>query len=101
MLCKYSTIELHPQPMFSSFEVYRLVFLVFHRDTDTLVGLPRPIHESVKTLKQVNRVGSQSSRIENQQGKLDYQDLSCRPFGQLGKIRSLYLSSFLHKDRFF
>jgi len=23
------------------------------RDTETLIGLPRPIHESVKTLKQV------------------------------------------------
>lgn len=24
-----------------------------HSDTDTVVGLPRPIHESIKTLKQV------------------------------------------------
>uniref|UniRef100_A0A672RTN2 Striatin-interacting protein 1 homolog n=1 Tax=Sinocyclocheilus grahami TaxID=75366 RepID=A0A672RTN2_SINGR len=29
-------------------------FLMFYSDTDTLVGLPRPIHESVKTLKQVS-----------------------------------------------
>lgn len=47
--------------------------LAFHRDTDTLVGLPRPIHESVKTLKQVSKVGS--SRIGSYQGKLDHQGL--------------------------
>ncbi|XP_060161320.1 striatin-interacting protein 2 isoform X1 [Globicephala melas] len=40
------------------------------QDTDTLVGLPRPIHESVKTLKQVTRVGSQSSGIGSHQGIL-------------------------------
>lgn len=27
-------------------------------DTDTVVGLPRPIHESIKTLKQVSRAAS-------------------------------------------
>ncbi|VTJ69586.1 Hypothetical predicted protein [Marmota monax] len=42
------------------------------RDTDTLVGLPRPIHESVKTLKQVTRVGSQSSGIGSHQGPLTF-----------------------------
>lgn len=26
---------------------------VLYSDTDTIVGLPRPIHESIKTLKQV------------------------------------------------
>lgn len=26
---------------------------IYNSDTETLVGLPRPIHESVKTLKQV------------------------------------------------
>lgn len=32
-----------------------LIPTFFHprRDTETLIGLPRPIHESVKTLKQV------------------------------------------------
>lgn len=40
------------------FDTFDLVCLAFHRDTDTLVGLPRPIHESVKTLKQVTRVGT-------------------------------------------
>lgn len=42
-----------------------------HRDTDTLVGLPRPIHESVKTLKQVSRLGCQSSEIGTHQYKLN------------------------------
>ena len=42
-----------------------------HRDTDTLVGLPRPIHESVKTLKQVSRLGCQSSERGTHQYKLD------------------------------
>lgn len=34
-----------------------LTLTFFHppRDTETLIGLPRPIHESVKTLKQVRR----------------------------------------------
>lgn len=86
-----------------TFDAYDLVYLPFHRDTDTLVGLPRPIHESVKTLKQVTRVGSQSSGIGSQQGKLgDYQSpeywlfyqthsepiilyFPCRHFGQRGR----------------
>uniref|UniRef100_A0A452TVY4 Striatin interacting protein 2 n=1 Tax=Ursus maritimus TaxID=29073 RepID=A0A452TVY4_URSMA len=38
------------------------------QDTDTLVGLPRPIHESVKTLKQVTRVGSQREKNKETKG---------------------------------
>uniref|UniRef100_A0A8C2QYL4 Striatin interacting protein 2 n=1 Tax=Capra hircus TaxID=9925 RepID=A0A8C2QYL4_CAPHI len=34
------------------------------QDTDTLVGLPRPIHESVKTLKQVSRLGCHQGKID-------------------------------------
>lgn len=30
-----------------------LLWLLCCSDTDTVVGLPRPIHESIKTLKQV------------------------------------------------
>lgn len=86
------------------FEAYCLVILAFHRDTDTLVGLPRPIHESVKTLKQVTRVGCQSLGIGSHQGKLNYQGtgrssstrhiqdllhLPFRSFGQKGKTKSL------------
>ncbi len=34
--------------------VFSFLLMLFYSDTDTLVGLPRPIHESVKTLKQVS-----------------------------------------------
>ncbi len=34
--------------------VFSFFLMLFFSDTDTLVGLPRPIHESVKTLKQVS-----------------------------------------------
>uniref|UniRef100_A0A452TVU8 Striatin interacting protein 2 n=1 Tax=Ursus maritimus TaxID=29073 RepID=A0A452TVU8_URSMA len=59
------------------------------RDTDTLVGLPRPIHESVKTLKQVTRVGSQSSGIGTNQGKFDYQSPSYWLFYQIALLKIL------------
>lgn len=56
-----------------TFEAYDLVCLAFHRDTDTLVGLPRPIHESVKTLKQVT--GGGFSGVGSHPSNLDYQVL--------------------------
>lgn len=34
------------------------------RDTETLIGLPRPIHESVKTLKQVRHRAVRSVRVK-------------------------------------
>uniref|UniRef100_A0A8C8SL14 Striatin interacting protein 2 n=1 Tax=Pelusios castaneus TaxID=367368 RepID=A0A8C8SL14_9SAUR len=37
------------------------------RDTDTLVGLPRPIHESVKTLKQHKYVSISDIQIKNEE----------------------------------
>ncbi|KAI4570639.1 hypothetical protein MJT46_006156 [Ovis ammon polii x Ovis aries] len=37
------------------------------RDTDTLVGLPRPIHESVKTLKQHKYVSIADVQIKNEE----------------------------------
>ncbi|EMP26346.1 Protein FAM40B [Chelonia mydas] len=37
------------------------------RDTDTLVGLPRPIHESVKTLKQHKYVSISDVQIKNEE----------------------------------
>lgn len=55
-----------------AFQVCDVVCLAFHRDTDTLVGLPRPIHESVKTLKQVS---SGDIRAREPLGKSDDQVL--------------------------
>ncbi|KAK7814109.1 hypothetical protein U0070_020968 [Myodes glareolus] len=37
------------------------------RDTDTLVGLPRPIHESVKTLKQHKYISIADIQIKNEE----------------------------------
>nr|KAF6470382.1 striatin interacting protein 2 [Molossus molossus] len=37
------------------------------RDTDTLVGLPRPIHESVKTLKQHKYISIADVQIKNEE----------------------------------
>ncbi|XP_033018650.1 striatin-interacting protein 2 [Lacerta agilis] len=56
------------------------------RDTDTLVGLPRPIHESVKTLKQHKYVSISEVQIRNEEemakcpmslGEEDVQETPC------------------------
>ncbi|KAL2102357.1 hypothetical protein ACEWY4_001525 [Coilia grayii] len=39
----------------------------FYRDTETLVGLPRPIHESVKTLKQHKYVSMAEVQIKREE----------------------------------
>ncbi|XP_061494004.1 striatin-interacting protein 2 isoform X3 [Rhineura floridana] len=56
------------------------------QDTDTLVGLPRPIHESVKTLKQHKYVSISEVQIKNEEemekcpmslGEEDVQETPC------------------------
>ncbi|XP_042326250.1 striatin-interacting protein 2 isoform X2 [Sceloporus undulatus] len=56
------------------------------QDTDTLVGLPRPIHESVKTLKQHKYVSISEVQIKNEEemekcpmsmGEEDVQETAC------------------------
>ncbi|XP_067391105.1 striatin-interacting protein 2 isoform X2 [Emydura macquarii macquarii] len=56
------------------------------QDTDTLVGLPRPIHESVKTLKQHKYVSISDIQIKNEEelekcpmslGEEDVQETPC------------------------
>ncbi|XP_001372567.1 striatin-interacting protein 2 isoform X1 [Monodelphis domestica] len=50
-------------------EISRNKFIGFTlgQDTDTLVGLPRPIHESVKTLKQHKYVSISDVQIKNEE----------------------------------
>lgn len=43
------------------------MILFFSSDVETLVGLPRPIHESVKTLKQVKDSFNAHPHVENQE----------------------------------
>uniref|UniRef100_A0A8C1IR62 Striatin interacting protein 2 n=1 Tax=Cyprinus carpio TaxID=7962 RepID=A0A8C1IR62_CYPCA len=50
------------------FTLYVLSFLMlFYSDIDTLVGLPRPIHESVKTLKQHKYVSIAEVQIKREE----------------------------------
>uniref|UniRef100_A0A8C5JVB2 Striatin interacting protein 2 n=1 Tax=Junco hyemalis TaxID=40217 RepID=A0A8C5JVB2_JUNHY len=44
-----------------------LTFFPLPRDTETLIGLPRPIHESVKTLKQHKYVSISDVQIKNEE----------------------------------